>query len=210
MEGSPADAAGLESGDVVISVNGEQTDSWTALVTALQAAGDTDPGATISLDVERDGSQRTVEITPDEEGLIGINVPYENFTLNPVDSFFVSADYIYQTVSGVISLLVPTQTMEVLSSSTSIVGISVMSAQAAASGPAIYLTFAALISLSVGLMNLLPIPPLDGGKLVIEVVQAITRRKVPLRIRSILSYVGVALFMALFVYMLQQDITRFF
>lgn len=210
VEGSPADAAGLASGDMVISVNGAQTDSWTALVTALQAAGDADPGATISLDVERDGSQRTFEITPDDEGLIGINVPYENFTLNPVDSFFVSADYIYQTVSGVISLLVPTQTMEVLSSSTSIVGISVMSAQTAASGPAIYLTFAALISLSVGLMNLLPIPPLDGGKLVIEVVQAITRRKVPLRIRSILSYVGVALFMALFVYMLQQDITRFF
>ena len=58
-------------------------------------------------------------------------------------------------------------------------------------------------------MNLLPIPPLDGGKLVIEVIQAVTRRELPLKVQTIVSYVGVALFLALFVYVLRNDILRF-
>ena len=91
----------------------------------------------------------------------------------------------------------------------SVVGISVMSAQAAAEGPTTYLALAALISFSLGLMNLLPIPPLDGGKLVIEVIQAVTRRELPLKVQTVVSYVGVALFLALFVYVLRNDILRF-
>ena len=58
-------------------------------------------------------------------------------------------------------------------------------------------------------MNLLPIPPLDGGKLLIEIIQAITRRELSLKVQSALSYVGVALFMALFVFVLRNDIIRF-
>ena len=70
-------------------------------------------------------------------------------------------------------LLQPQHTMEILDQSSSIVGISVMSSQAAAAGPATFLTFAALISFSLGFMNLLPIPPLDGGKLIIEIIQKV-------------------------------------
>ena len=62
-------------------------------------------------------------------------------------------------------LLQPQHTMEILDQSSSIVGISVMSSQAAAAGPATFLSFAALISFSLGFMNLLPIPPLDGAQL---------------------------------------------
>ena len=99
--------------------------------------------------------------------------------------------------------------MEILDQSTSIVGISVMSSQAAAAGPATFLTFAALISFSLGFMNLLPIPPLDGGKLVIEIIQKIVGRELPLKVQTIVSYVGVALFALLFVYMLRSDVLRF-
>ena len=99
--------------------------------------------------------------------------------------------------------------MEMLENTTSIVGISVMSAQAAAQGPTTFLMLAALISFSLGLMNLLPIPPLDGGKLIIEIIQAVTRREVPLNVQSAISYVGVALFLALFVFVLRNDIIRF-
>ena len=67
----------------------------------------------------------------------------------------------------------------------------------------------AAVSMSLGLMNLLPIPPLDGGKVAIELVQLMTRRRVPLRVQSGLSYVGMALALALFVVVLGQDITRF-
>ena len=85
-----------------------------------------------------------------------------------------------------------------------------MSSQAAAAGPAVLLNFAAMISFSLGFMNLLPIPPLDGGKLFIEIIQAVTKRKVPLKIQNVVSIVGVVLFGLLFIYMLRADILRFF
>ncbi len=59
-------------------------------------------------------------------------------------------------------------------------------------------------------MNLLPIPPLDGGKLVIEAIQAVTRRKVPIKVQTAISMVGIGLFGLLFIYMLGSDIVRFF
>ena len=58
-------------------------------------------------------------------------------------------------------------------------------------------------------MNLLPIPPLDGGKLLIEIIQAVSRRKLSLRVQNALTLVGIALFGLLFVYMLRSDILRF-
>ena len=100
--------------------------------------------------------------------------------------------------------------MEVLSQSSSMVGIAVMSGQAASAGAATLINFAAALSFSLGFMNLLPIPPLDGGKLLIEVIQAVTRRKVPMRVQMAVTYVGVGLLVLLFVFMLRQDILRFF
>lgn len=58
-------------------------------------------------------------------------------------------------------------------------------------------------------MNLLPIPPLDGGKLLIEAIQAVTRRKVPVKVQTVISMIGIGLFGLLFVYMLGSDILRF-
>ena len=126
-----------------------------------------------------------------------------------VDSARITWAYIAGTAEGVMQMLQPAHTMEVLDNSTSIVGISVMSAQAAESGPSTLLSFAALISFSLAFMNLLPIPPLDGGKLLIEVIQAVSRRQVPVRAQTYLSYAGVALFGILFIYMLRTDILRF-
>ena len=75
-----------------------------------------------------------MEITPSSEGLIGIGVSYERYHLGILDSFQLSVDYVYQTVAGISQLFVPERTMEVLDNSTSVVGISVMSAQAASLG----------------------------------------------------------------------------
>lgn len=216
--GSPAAEAGLEAGDTVLAVNGTQTETWQDVYLALQDALDAaDEGSTtgddtgaseITLTCDRDGSEFTTQVAPDADGMIGIAVPYERVRLAPLDALRVSFDYIAQTASGVAQLLVPSRTLEVLDNSTSVVGISSMAAQAAASGAAVYLSFAGLISLSLGFMNLLPIPPLDGGKLLIEAIQAIAHRKVPMRVQLIVSYIGIALFVALFLYVLRGDILR--
>ena len=103
----------------------------------------------------------------------------------------------------------PQHTKEILDNSTSVVGISIMSSEAAEAGVSTYLTFAALISLSLGFMNLLPIPPLDGGKILIEIIQAISRRQVSARAQTIVSYVGLAFFLFVFVVAMRNDIVTF-
>ncbi len=70
------------------------------------------------------------------------------------------------------------------------------------------LTLLGMLSLSIGWMNLLPIPPLDGGKVLVELVQALIRRPVPLEVQGVLNLVGMGLFALLFFYMVVQDVGR--
>lgn len=63
--------------------------------------------------------------------------------------------------------------------------------------------------MSLGFMNLLPIPPLDGGKILIEIIQAISRRQVSARAQTIVSYAGLAFFLFVFVVAMRNDIVTF-
>ncbi|OUP08225.1 M50 family metallopeptidase [Collinsella sp. An2] len=202
---SPAEAAGLEAGDTVIALGDAPVASWTDLVNAAQSV---DAGE-VSITYERDGAQNVATLDVAEGESLGITESTTVVHLNPIDSARVAGSYVVMTATSVAQLLNPSRTLDVLNGSTSIVGISVMSAEAAAAGPATFLTLGALISFSLGFMNLLPIPPLDGGKLVIEIIQAIIRRPLPLRVQNIISYVGVGIFAVLFIYLLRGDILRF-
>lgn len=203
--GSPAASAGLKAGDAILMVDGESTATWEEVYNALQESGE--DGA-LDLTVEHDGSQRQMTIELSDQGTLGISASVRTVRLNPLDSMRVGAMYIVQTAQGVIRMLTPQHTVEMLNNSASIVGISVLSAQAAQAGAGTFLSFAALISFSLGFMNLLPIPPLDGGKLLIEIVQAVSRRQVPIKVQAAFSWLGIILFGLLFVYMLRVDILR--
>lgn len=204
---SPAAEAGLRAGDRILTVDGAKVSSWTDLHDAIQSAH---AKGSVDLVYSRDGSERDASVKLGSDGALGVLASTKTVRLGPVESAIASFRMIGATASGVARLIMPQHTMEVLQNSTSIVGISVMSAEAAESGVSSLLSFAAMISLSLGFMNLLPIPPLDGGKLLIEVIQAVFRRKVPTKVQMGISYVGVALFGLLFVFMLRQDILRFF
>lgn len=225
-DGSPAVAAGIHAGDRILSVDGASVGSWSELLTAL---GDRGPGESVTLEVwtpdqpestERQldavddgylqdhGATRTVDAKLDDSGLLGIGVLYHAMKVDPLAAARMSVDYLAQTAQGVAKLLMPQHTKEVLDSSTSVVGISVLSAQAAEQGAASFMSFAALISFSLGFMNLLPIPPLDGGKLVIEIIQAVRGKELSVKAQTVVSYVGIAFFAFLFLYMLRADILR--
>ncbi len=205
--GSIAEEVGIAPGDTIYSIGGTETETWEDIVNAIARARE--DGEPFEVLFGHEGEREQVEVALEPDEALGVSVSYERVRLNPIDSARLSWSYITETARGIAQLFNPAQTLQMLDSSTSVVGISVMSAQAAAAGPAAFLTLAALISFSLGLMNLLPIPPLDGGKLLIEVIQAITRREVPLKVQTIISYVGIALFIALFVYVVRNDIIRF-
>ena len=111
--------------------------------------------------------------------------------------------------SFAIKLIMPNHTMEVLESSSSIVGISVMASQAASSGFMDVIAFMAAISMSLGFMNLLPIPPLDGGKILIETIQLVIRRTLSVKVQTAISYVGLAFFLFIFIVVVRNDVFRF-
>ncbi len=130
-------------------------------------------------------------------------------TLSPLQAIQAGFMYIGMVIQAVANLFNPATAAQTVSDSTSIIGIAVLSRSYFEQGIIMALEFMAMISVSLGIMNLIPIPPLDGGRFAIEVFQKLTRKTVSTRALSYLSLVGMALFLVLFVVMLNQDVQRF-
>ena len=130
-------------------------------------------------------------------------------TIDPLRAIQAGFMYIGMVAQAVINLFNPQTAAETVSNSTSIVGIAVLSKSALEEGFTSLLTFTAMISVSLGVINLLPIPPFDGGRLVVEIYQRIRRKVVSPRAMNYLSFAGMALIMVLFIVMMNQDIQRF-
>ena len=139
---------------------------------------------------------------------LGITAQTENVKLSLLESAGVALDYGKAVVQFALRLLMPQHTMEVLQGTSSVVGISAMASEAASQGAYPLILFLAFVSMSLGIMNLLPIPPLDGGKILIEVIQLVIRRPLSLRVQTIMSYIGIAFFVFIFVFALRNDIVN--
>jgi len=210
-QGSLAEAAGLAAGDVVTSIDGVPVSSWDDISSALDSC--LPAGRDFEITVERGGE--TLVLTVDvEDGvpqeMLGIYSTTETYHLSFAEASSTALNYAGQVVGFVVRLLIPTHTMEVLEQSSSIVGISVAASEAAAAGLSELLMLAAAVSMSPGFMNLLPIPPLDGGKILIEVIQLALGRPLSMRAQNVVSYVGLAFFLFVFVFVLRNDILRIF
>ena len=145
-----------------------------------------------------------------------IGFDYENsegvvkhVTVSPLRALEAGCSYIVMVIQAVIGLFNPQTAAETVSQSTSVVGIAVMSKSAFEAGATSAIMFTAMLSVSLGIMNLLPIPPLDGGRFVVEVYQRIRRKAIGVRAMNYLSFAGVALFTLFFIFMMNQDIQRF-
>lgn len=209
-QGSLAEAAGVQAGDTIERVAGASVSTWEDMGSELHAH--IDAGTVFSITIERGGEELELSVDPstvDSASAFGVTASTQVVHPTPVQSLGIGWSYLTQTVSFVAQLFQPAHTAEVVSQSTSIVGISVMASQAAESGAQSFLFLMAGISMSLGIMNLIPIPPLDGGKLLIEVIGLAIRRPVPLKVQNFLSYLGLALALLLFAAVLRQDIVRF-
>ena len=130
-------------------------------------------------------------------------------TVPPLRALEAGFMYIGMVVQAVVGLFNPQTAAETVANSTSVVGIAVMSKSAFEAGFTNALMFTSMLSVSLGIMNLLPIPPLDGGRFVVEVYQRIRRKVISIRAMNYLSFAGVALFTLFFIVMMNQDIQRF-
>lgn len=132
-----------------------------------------------------------------------------HFNATPLQSIQAGFMYIVAVVQAVAGLFNPATAADTVSQSSSIVGIAVMSRDFFEAGFVYALEFTAMISVSVGIMNLIPIPPLDGGRFVVEIIQKIRRKSVSAKALGYASWVGMGLFLVFFAIMVNQDIQRF-
>lgn len=133
----------------------------------------------------------------------------QHILLTPLQSMQYGCEYMIMVVQAVAGLFNPATAAETVSNSSSIIGIAAMSKEVVDAGLVYIIQFVAMISVSLGIMNLLPIPPLDGGRLAIEIIQKISGRNIPEKIVNSITAAGMALFMIFFVFMVNQDIQRY-
>ena len=208
QSGSLAAISGLAEGDIILTFNEVEVHTWEELTDAIKAAM-SNGEKNIPVTYDRDGIKLETTIKPvlrPDDKIIGVTPVITTYHFSFMEASAAAVAYAGQVAQFAVRLLIPTQTMEVLNQSSSVVGISVMASEAAAAGFSTLIMLVAAISMSLGFMNLLPIPPLDGGKILIEVIQVIIRKPLSIKVQNILSYIGLAFFLFVFVVALRNDI----
>jgi regulator of sigma E protease len=190
-EDSAAKEAGLLPGDKIVALNGNKLTSWNALVDDVVES----PGETISLVIERDGQQQTLRATiarrdtpQGQSGYLGVSPTFESW---PEGYVFTHQYGIIEAVGTALDKTWRLMTLSVemigklLTGDVSVKNLSgpISIAQGAGTsagyGLAYFLSFLALISVNLGIINLLPLPMLDGGHLMFFIVEWITGKPVP-------------------------------
>lgn len=213
LDGLPAKEAGFEVGDRIVSVDGREVQSSADASQFITDAGENE----IQFVLERGGQEVNVSLTPrwseaDQRLMVGIQyqvVPYRF----PIGQ---SLQYSLETtaeMSGTIvqflrDLIFKGEGVDNLSGP--IGTVTAVKEQTQTGGIRSYLQLAALISVNVGLFNLLPIPGLDGSKLIFLLVEKIRGRRIPPEKESIVVLIGFALLLALMAVVMYQDIARLF
>ena len=203
----PADRAGLKAGDIVAAVNGETMVFQYQLVQAIRKH----PNTRIALAVIRNGKPLDLEATPDGDGKIWILTGDALKMIKPgplgaikmsLQKNYEFAGLIYQTIGGLLTRETsPRQLMGP-------VAIAQLSGQYAELGWLPYFLLMASISLNLGLLNLLPIPVLDGGHIFIMVIEGVARRDFSTKVKEKMLLAGFVVLMMLMVTVLYNDLTR--
>lgn len=212
-ENGPALEAGMQKGDLVTKINGESIDSWQQLAGKVQESA----GEELSFEYERNGEvinstiiPKTIEQKGQSYGQIG--VMYESpVEKNPLKAVAFGAEQTYTWFVKIIELLgmlVTGQfTIDALSGP---VGIYKATEEMAQHGIFNLMNWAAILSINLGIMNLLPLPALDGGRLLFFLFEAIRGKPIDRQKEGMVHFVGIMLLMVLMVVVTWNDIQRFF
>ena len=217
MEGRPAEEAGLLPGDKIVSVDGKEIQSWEDLTNIVHNA----PDKELSFSWQRGDSSFTADITPvleklpdgegniQEIGVIGI---YPRFDMKPaglgralVNGGATLYGFSRLILVSVYRLIIGKESVRSLAGP---LAISQMAGESARSGWGTLIGFMAFLSLNLGILNLFPIPVLDGGHLLLLGVEGIIRRAIPVKVKLIIQQVGMVLIFGLLILVLYNDILR--
>jgi regulator of sigma E protease len=210
IKDEPAMKAGLMVGDTIVRVNGVTTPNQLAMVDQIKA----NPGKPIEFVIHRKGEEIIKTITPTAAGTIGVqnSSKYIGKVTKIEYGFFESfglgwTEFTRQVVLFVRGIeMMFTGQVEVSKSVGGPIAIFQMSSKSAENGMATFFTFMALLSISLAALNILPVPALDGGHLLIVLVEAVMRRELSQGFKLGFQKVGVVLLLSLMAFMVFNDI----
>lgn len=208
IEGSPAAAAGIMAGDRIVEINDIEINSWQEMVSTIQAQ---EAGKPLSVIAQRNGAELSFTITPyfDETQnawLIGINGSRETTGFFRAIALGMEQT-VYYTKLLVVSLW-QMLTGQIAPDVAGPVGIVTMVGQVAQVGFANVLLLVGILSVNLGVVNLLPLPALDGSKIVLLAVEGLRGKPMDRNKEAMINLIGFALLMVLMVVITYQDILR--
>lgn len=222
VEGSPAAAAGLMEGDVIIALDGSEMKYWDEMSMYISEK----PGQPVDFRIERGSDIINLTVTPEsvtdknvfgedvQVGRVGISrgeLSEISRELNPFTAFGKGVEQTYRISElMVVSVVKIFQNVVPAESLGGPIMIVKMAKDSAETGLISFLSFMAIISINLGILNLLPIPVLDGGHLMFFTLEAILRRPVSMKMREFANFAGLSVLMSIMVFAFYNDIMRFF
>jgi regulator of sigma E protease len=220
VPGKPAAAAGFKEGDRVLSIEGNPIHTWTQMTGLVKES----PGKPLHVDVLREGQRISLTVTPNAEtttvngqsvqiGKIGIAGPDRSLmrSANPLTALYNGLEATWKwtelTVVGLYKMIVGDISSKNIGGPLTIAKIS---GEAAAQGPANVIFLIALLSINLGVLNLLPIPILDGGHLLFFLIEGILRKPLGERHRELAQQVGLVLLVGVMIFAFWNDLERIF
>lgn len=207
--------AGLKPGDILISADGQQIRSMSKLQTTIQSSA----GQPVSLVVSRDGNLLHLSVVPEKNAatsgqwrigvLLGakvkfVSLPFNQAVVESVRNNVGNAALIFEALRSIVQQKISPRTLN------GPIGIAMLSGEAANEGPTVFLGLMAAVSLNLAIFNLLPIPILDGGALLMLIIEMVIRRDMSLQVKEAVFKVGFVFLMMVVVFVLYNDISKMF
>lgn len=210
MEDSAAAAAGLKAGDRITSISGSAVTTWQDIPDAVTRHS----REVVTVEFERDGRGNSVSLIPKTDSqtkrpLLGV-VPVvtseqQGFAGAAGCAAERTAALGSMMLGGLYRMVTGTEKAELAGP----IGVAQLAGQAASVGFVNLLTFTAFLSLNLGILNLLPIPMLDGGYIILIILEGLTRRRMPQKALYYIQMTGVIILAGMFIFAMLQDISRF-
>lgn len=208
---SPAATAGLMANDRIISINGAKIDNWNQIGSDFKDK----EGQSVKLVIERDGVEKNIQVFPrydegSKKAVIGIMGSGVLIKPTLAESFKTGVQTVGFVITSMYHALADMITGNVDTEIAGPVGIAQMTSQYAKQGLQSLINFTVLLSINLGIINLLPIPALDGGHIIMLMIEAVRRKPLPASFLRKIQTVGVVLLLSLMVFATTKDIFRIF
>lgn len=210
IEGMAAQRAGLKVGDRILEINGKKLETWSEVVSTLRANGTKE---VVIKAEDTTGTVKNYSMQPvfDKEAgrpLIGISPQFLKRNLGIFESIAEGFSYTKYIITAMLDGLVKIITGEAPAEVAGPIGVAQMAGQIAERGLLPLMNFVAFLSINLGIINLLPLPALDGGHFVLLVLEALRGKPLGSKAMTNIQMVGIILILALTVFSTFKDITR--